>query len=52
MVSLTTSRGKYVTRFWLAPERNYLPLRIERTHTEKQRTVIMQLTASHPLASD
>ena len=52
LVTLTTSRGKYTTRFWLAPERNYLPLRIERTHTEKQRTVIMQLTSSHPLASD
>jgi hypothetical protein len=52
LVTLTTSRGKYATRFWLAPERNYLPLRIERTHTEKQRTVIMQLIASGPLASD
>jgi len=43
LVMLTTGRGKYATRFWLSPERDYLPLRIERTQIKKQRLVVMQL---------
>lgn len=43
VVTLNTSRDKYATRFWLAPERNYLPLRIERTNIDKQYVVVMQL---------
>ncbi|RLA17915.1 MAG: hypothetical protein DRQ60_00770 [Gammaproteobacteria bacterium] len=43
LVTLTTSRGKYATRFWLSPARDYLPLRIERTQIKKQRVVVMQL---------
>ena len=43
-VLLTTSRGKYEMRFWMGIERNYLPLRIERTEIRKQRTGVMVLT--------
>lgn len=41
---LTTSRGKYATRFWLAPDHQYVPVRIERTHLEKRRTLVIRLT--------
>ena len=43
-VLLTTSRGKYEMRFWMGVERDYLPLRIERTEIRKQRTGVMVLT--------
>ena len=42
-VMLTTSRGKYEMRFWLAMARDYLPLRIERTEIRKHRTAVMEL---------
>ena len=42
-VLLTTSRGKYEMRFWLGVNRDYLPLKIERTEIKKQRTARMQL---------
>ncbi|MBL4622325.1 MAG: DUF3108 domain-containing protein [Immundisolibacteraceae bacterium] len=43
-VLLTTSRGKYEMRLWMAIERDYLPLRIERTEIRKNRTAVMVLT--------
>ncbi len=43
-VQLTTSRGKYLTQFWLAIDHGYLPLRIDRTRIDKGSTVTMELT--------